>query len=77
VSRLPRVSGKQVLAALSQAGFTVSHVRGSHYYLRREGSGGLVVVPVHGTQIVPLGTLKSIIRQAGFSVEEFVDLLEN
>jgi len=54
----------------------LSHTRGSHNYLRRPGIARLVVVPVHGSQIVPIGTLLSILRQAEMSVEELNDLLQ-
>ena len=72
---LPRVSGKRVLDALVRAGFAETHVRGSHHYLRRSG-GGLVVVPVHGNRDLPPGTLRSILRQADLSDDDFQDLLD-
>ncbi len=75
MSRLPRVSGRRVLEALRRAGFEVSHVRGSHHYLRKPGASGLVVVPVHGSRVVPTGTLHSILKQAGLSREDFRELL--
>lgn len=34
-----------------------------------------VTVPVHGGRDLKPGTLRSIIRQAGFTLEEFADLL--
>jgi predicted RNA binding protein YcfA (HicA-like mRNA interferase family) len=77
VSRLPRISGKDLLAAFLRAGFTLTHVRGSHHYLRKARSGKLVVVPIHGGQTIPLGTLKSVLRQAELSSEELVRLLED
>jgi len=77
VSRLPRTSGKDLLAALLRAGFALTHVRGSHHYFRKARSGKLVVVPVHGNQTVPLGTLKSILRQAELTSEELIRLLED
>jgi predicted RNA binding protein YcfA (HicA-like mRNA interferase family) len=76
VSRLARISGKDLLAAFRRAGFTLTHVRGSHHYLRKARSGKLVVVPVHGGQTIPLGTLKSILRQAELTSEDLVRLLE-
>ena len=75
MSRLPRVSGRRVLEALRRAGYEVSHVRGSHHYLRKPGASGLVVVPVHGSRVVPTGTLHSILKQAGLSREDFRELL--
>lgn len=75
MTRLPRVSGKVVLSTLARAGFKVVHVRGSHHYLRKEGASKFVVVPVHGGSVIPPGTLKSILRQASLTVEEFTDFL--
>jgi predicted RNA binding protein YcfA (HicA-like mRNA interferase family) len=75
--RMPRISGKDVLATLTRNGYQVVHERASHHYLRKEGSGHLVVVPVHGKDILPPGTLASILRQAGLSPESFIELLEN
>ncbi|MBV8196797.1 MAG: type II toxin-antitoxin system HicA family toxin [Candidatus Eremiobacteraeota bacterium] len=73
--KAPRVSGKEIVAALRRGGYVLSHVRGSHHYLRRPGAKRLVVVPVHGNQIVPVGTLLSILRQTELSVEELSALL--
>jgi len=74
MTRLPRVYGKDVVNALKRVGFKLSHIRGSHHYLRRPGSG-LVSVPVHAGEILDIKTLKSILEQAGLTVEELVDLL--
>ncbi len=76
MTRLPRVSGKAVLSALQRGGFALSHVRGSHSYLRKSGATALVVVPVHGHRDLPAGTLKAILRQAGLTAEELTDLLQ-
>lgn len=61
--------------ALLRAGFVESHIRGSHHYLRRPG-GGLVVIPVHGSRDLPLGTLRSILRQANLSDDKFYEMLQ-
>jgi predicted RNA binding protein YcfA (HicA-like mRNA interferase family) len=70
--KLPRdVSGEQAVRALQRLGFVVVRQRGSHVRLTR---GALhVTLPMHGN-IAP-GTLHSILRQAGVSVEEFVEAL--
>lgn len=46
--------------------------RGSHAKLANP-EGRMVVVPLH-RELAP-GTLRSVLRQAGVSVEEFIDLL--
>lgn len=72
--RLPRVSGKDVLAALKRNGFTPVDIEGSHHYLLSP-AGKIVTVPVHGQSILKPKTLKSILNQAGLTVEELIDLL--
>ena len=75
MSRLPRVSGKDVLRALLRTGYVESHIRGSHHYLRKPGTASLVTVPVHGNRTLPPKTLQSILRQAAMSVDELSQLL--
>ena len=74
MNRLPRTSGREVVRSLQRGGYILTHVRGSHHYLRKPGASGLVVVPIHGTRDLPSGTIRSILRQAGLTVEEFLAL---
>lgn len=74
--RLPVVSGGVVIRALTRAGFRVDRIVGSHHVLVfPDDPTRTVVVPVHGNRDLKPGTLRAIIRQAGFSVEEFRELL--
>ena len=75
MTRLPRVSGRRVVAALQSGGFRLSHTRGSHHYLRAPDARRLVVVPVHGNRDLPAGTLRSVLRQAELTADELVALL--
>ncbi len=61
----------KVIKALEKAGFVVDHITGSHYILLKYNLR--TVVPFHKT--VKTGTLKSILNQAGLTLEEFTDLL--
>lgn len=73
--RLPALGASQVVRALQRAGFSVHRVKGSHHHLRHADRPSLrVVVPVHKGDL-PLGTLRAIVRQAGLTEDEFVDLL--
>jgi predicted RNA binding protein YcfA (HicA-like mRNA interferase family) len=54
MSRLPSVTGKQVLAALNRMGFQEIRVRGSHHYLRHT-DGRATVVPVHAGETIGRG----------------------
>lgn len=69
---LPIVSGAQVVAALGKGGFEQVSQRGSHVKLRAE-DGRVVIVPIH--RELAIGTLRSVIRQSGLAVEEFLALL--
>jgi predicted RNA binding protein YcfA (HicA-like mRNA interferase family) len=75
VPKLPTdLSGRNVRAALEKAGFMFVRQKGSHMILRRSDPAAWVVVPDH--RRVKPGTLRGIIADAGFTVDEFVDLLK-
>lgn len=69
--KLPRVSGAEVVRALGRLGFSIARQRGSHIVLRRGSTG--CVVPNH--RELKTGTLAGVLKQAGVSVEEFVNAL--
>jgi predicted RNA binding protein YcfA (HicA-like mRNA interferase family) len=74
--RLPAVGGKRVIRALTSAGFVVDRIVGSHHVLVYPGDPTrTVVVPVHSGRDLKPGTVRGIIRQASFTVEEFAALL--
>jgi predicted RNA binding protein YcfA (HicA-like mRNA interferase family) len=72
--QLPVVSGAEAVAALAKAGYAADRQRGSHILLRHQQ-------PPHRRLSVPnhkelaKGTLRSLLREAGLSVEEFATLL--
>ena len=70
--KLPRLSGAEVIRTLERLGFAQVRQRGSHVVLRRETPQGAVgcVVPLH--REVAIGTLRSILKQAGITADEFV-----
>jgi predicted RNA binding protein YcfA (HicA-like mRNA interferase family) len=73
---LPVASGKDVIRALRSAGFVVDRIVGSHHVMTFPGDPTrTVTVPVHAGRDLKAGTLRSIIRQAGLTVEEFTRLL--
>lgn len=73
MSRLPRISGKECIQALSKAGFYFKRQEGSHIILRRDDPFAQLVVPNH--KELDRGTLRAIIRQSDLSVDEFINLL--
>ncbi|MEW6172408.1 MAG: type II toxin-antitoxin system HicA family toxin [Bacillota bacterium] len=64
-----------MIAALERGGFTLVRIRGSHHYLRRPGGRVLVTVPVHAGEVLKPKLLKSILKQANLTLEEFKNLL--
>jgi len=56
VTKLPRLNGRELIAALGKAGFSVVRVRGSHHILR-DADGRTTTVPVHGSEIIGVGLL--------------------
>jgi predicted RNA binding protein YcfA (HicA-like mRNA interferase family) len=56
MSRAPRVTGKEIVAALERVGFRVIRIRGSHHFLRHD-DGRRTVVPVHAGEIIGPGAI--------------------
>lgn len=74
--KLPHLSGREIIRALEQLGFVQARQRGSHVVMKKSTTEGSVgcVVPLHGE--VALGTLRSILKQARVSVDEFMQALK-
>jgi predicted RNA binding protein YcfA (HicA-like mRNA interferase family) len=63
---------RKVVQALTRAGFIHCGTKGSHAVYQHP-SGRVVVIPQHPT--IKRGTLASVLRQAGLTVDEFQQLL--
>ncbi len=73
--RFPALKPKEVLRVLERAGFYIHHQQGSHARLFHRSRNDLrVTIPMYNKDL-PIKTLRSIIRQAGLSAEEFLNLL--
>ena len=68
--RLPRLRGREVLAALRHAGFTILRIKGSHHFLQHP-DGRRTVVPIHAGEIIGPGLLNKIFKDAEVELEEF------
>jgi predicted RNA binding protein YcfA (HicA-like mRNA interferase family) len=71
-SSIPSLSGRDVVRAFEHLGFVLDRIKGSHHILVKAGHPHLLAVPVHGSQVVKRGTLKSLIDASGVTREEFV-----
>jgi len=74
MSRSPRLSGADLIAALKSAGFEVIRIKGSHHILRHR-DGRTTVVPVHAGETIGPGLLQKILRASQLSVEDLQRLL--
>ncbi len=72
MARLAGISGRRAVAAFRRAGYAVDRQKGSHIILKKRGKPHLVI-PNHRS-VAPF-LLRSQIRRAGLTEEEFLDLL--
>jgi len=70
---VPVLRPRDVVRAFEALGWEVARQRGSHIILTKEGHPATLAVPKHAT--VARGTLRSLIRQAGIALEEFLAAL--
>jgi predicted RNA binding protein YcfA (HicA-like mRNA interferase family) len=71
MSKLPRLTGKQVIRVLKNFGFEISRIKGSHYILRHS-DGRMTVVPVHSNEIIGPGLLTKILQDCKISKDEYL-----
>jgi len=74
MTKLPSLTGEQVVKALGKAEFQVLRQKGSHVYLKH-ADGRATVVPIHKGESVGRGLLRKIMQDAELSREEFLKLL--
>lgn len=60
---------RDIVRRLVADGFTLVSTRGSHHKYRHASSGRLVILP-HPRKDIPIGTVRSTYRQAGWSLDE-------
>jgi predicted RNA binding protein YcfA (HicA-like mRNA interferase family) len=74
VAKLPVVSARKLVAALARFGYEVDHQTGSHLILRQDFPPyRRLTVPRH--KEIAKGTLRSILRNAGLTVEQLREAL--
>lgn len=73
--RLPALKPKEVLRALQRAGFFIHHSTGSHHILKHPDKPELRVTVAMHNRDMKRKTLATVIDQAGYTPEEFIELL--
>lgn len=75
MSRAPRITGSELIAALEKAGFAVLRVKGSHHFLRHADGRG-TVVPAHSGETIGPGLLHKILRDCHLRGGQLTELLQ-
>ena len=75
MSRLPDVSGAELVKALQKAGFIILRQKGSHVAMEKVEGGGVLrtIVPMH--REIARGTLHDILKQTRLTRDELRKLL--
>jgi len=71
LSKLPLLSWREIVKALTKVGFTVARQKGSHIILIKDEQ----IVPIPRHDEIKKGLLMEIIVEAGLTKEEFLSLL--
>ena len=74
MTKLPKVSGKELCKILEKLGFEKIYGKGSHVRFKHL-DGRRTVVPVHGNEELGPGLLLAILKQVGLLREDFDKLL--
>jgi len=70
MASLPVLSGQEVVRVFESFGWSVARQRSSHVIMTKEGEIVTLSIPNH--KEVARGTLRSLIRSANLTVDEFV-----
>ncbi len=73
--KLPRITATELLRALRRAGWEITRQEGSHVQLRHPGKSGRVTVAYHPGATIKPHILKSVLEEAGLTVEGLRELL--
>jgi len=63
------MNGKQIIAKLKEAGWTLARIEGSHHIMEKSGAPRCVPVPVHRAKDIGADLLSAIQRQTGVKLK--------
>lgn len=73
MGRLGNIAGKEAVKAFGCAGWVKAGQVGSHVVMIKSGERTNLSIPQH--KELSVGTLRALIRAAGMTVDEFLELL--
>jgi predicted RNA binding protein YcfA (HicA-like mRNA interferase family) len=74
MARLPRLRGRELIAALRRAGFDVLRIKGSHHFVQHP-DGRRTVVTVHAGETIGPGLMSKILADIDMDAEAFAKWL--
>jgi len=74
MAALPVISGSEAVKVFGRFGWTIARQSSSHIIMTKEGEIASLSIPNH--KEVARGTLRSLIRSANLTVDEFVQKLK-
>ncbi len=75
MSKVPSLPYTEIIRALERAGWQIVRQRGSHIRLEKQTGEKVLRLTVPAHRPVKRSTLSHILKQAGLSVDEFLELL--
>ena len=64
------ISGKALCKIVERYGWELKRVTGSHHIYAKQDVDSILSIPVHSNRDLPIGTLKSIMKDAGLTEED-------
>ena len=74
MARMPQVSARELVRFLKLQGFIEDRQSGAHLTLKHTGRKDTVTVPVHTGADIGRGLAVRILKDAGFTVEDYLRL---
>ncbi|HMT00807.1 MAG TPA: type II toxin-antitoxin system HicA family toxin [Candidatus Absconditabacterales bacterium] len=68
--KLNPIAPRQFIKILSQLGFSLLRIKGSHHFFSHP-DGRTTVIPIHGNEELSIGILKKILRDISLSAGDF------
>ncbi len=75
MTKLPSLTGKDIISILKKVGFEIKRQKESHVFLQHP-DGRATVVPIHSGETIGPGLMAKILRDVNMTKEEFYQLLK-
>ncbi len=72
MTRMPQIDAKQVIKFLKDHGYKEHRQRGSHLILYNPSKEIVLSVPVHSGKDIGHGFTSKILKQAGYSSDDYI-----